>query len=576
MTKLLSKDLIDSLQIKIKHLQNDFSLTKEEYETATRKYLDILFELKEKNNELLELQKNLEEMVSRRTEQLEETKKTLQQKSEELQIMLDASPAMIFYMDRDNRYVRVNKAFAELAGCPLRSIIGKTDRELFGEEDSEFLKDVLKVIRSGKPILNHLETIKTKKGLRDLLVNKIPYRNIDGETIGIIGFALDVTERRRLEEEHSKASKLESLGLLAGGIAHDFNNILTAVLGNISLGQTLVKKDEEIYRRLKEAESACLRAKDLTYQLLTFSVGGAPRKKSTSLRDLIRDSTLFSLSGSNVRCEFTFADNLWQAEVDENQISRVINNLVINANQAMAEGGTIQVRAENVIVRAQDALPLPSGKYLKISIVDHGHGISEENLPKIFDPYFTTKETGSGLGVTTAWSIVKRHGGHLGVISKAGAGTTFDIYLPASDGPPPKKEQAGRTGEAGQARVLVMDDETIVRNVAGKLLEHLGHQVEYASHGQEVIERFLEAEKTGQPFDLVILDLTIPGGMGGKITIEKLLEIDPKVKAIVSSGYSNDPVLANFKEYGFRGAVIKPYNIEEFSNVLNLVLADRK
>ncbi|OGG05154.1 MAG: hypothetical protein A3F83_01185 [Candidatus Glassbacteria bacterium RIFCSPLOWO2_12_FULL_58_11] len=515
-------------------------------------------------------------MVSRRTEQLEETKKTLQQKSEELQIMLDASPAMIFYMDRDNRYVRVNKAFAELAGCPLRSIIGKTGRELFGENDSEFLVDVLQVIRTGKPILNHLETIKTKKGLRDLLVNKIPYRNIDGETIGIIGFALDVTERRRLEEEHSKASQLESLGLLAGGIAHDFNNILTAILGNISLGQTLVKKDEEIYRRLKEAESACLRAKDLTYQLLTFAVGGAPRKKATSLRDLIRDSTLFSLSGSNVRCEFTLPDNLWRAEVDENQISRVINNLVINANQAMSEGGTIQVRAENVIVRAQDALPLPSGKYLKISIIDHGHGISEENLPKIFDPFFTTKETGSGLGVTTAWSIVKRHSGHLGVKSSLGAGTTFDIYLPASDEPPQKREDAGRPGEAGQARVLVMDDETIVRNVAGKLLEHLGHRVEYASHGQEVIDRFLEAEKNGPPFDLVILDLTIPGGMGGKNTIEKLLEINPKIKAIVSSGYSNDPVLANFREYGFRGAVIKPYNIEEFGNVLNLVLAEKE
>jgi len=569
------RNIIDSLEIQLKHLRNDFELTKEEYELATAKYLDILMELKGKNKELVHLHKNLEKIVARRTQQLEETKKILQQKNEELQIMIDSSPAMIFYKDKNNRYIRVNKAFAELTGLPIKKIIGKKDKEMF-EGKSHFLQDdsdELKEIRNGKPVLNKEETLQTKNGSRVLLVNKIPYKNIDGKTEGIIGFALDITDLKRLEEEQSKASKLESIGLLAGGIAHDFNNILTAILGNISLGEVLVNKDDEIYRRLKQAENACFRAKDLTQQLLTFSKGGTPIKTSTSITDLIKESAWFSLSGSNIRCEFNIVDDLWYIEVDQAQMTQVINNLIINAKQSMEDGGKIKVTAENFICRSNDTVALKEGKYIKISIEDQGHGIAKEHLPKIFDPYFTTKTQASGLGITTAWSIIKKHGGYLTVESKKDVGTRLDIYLPASTQPVKKEENVQKQVKTIKAKVLVMDDEELVREVAGNLFEHLGHEVKFAKDGREAITLYKRAKKTERPFDVLILDLTVPGAMGGKKALEKLLDFDPDVKAIVSTGYSNDPVLSNYKEIGFKGFVIKPYKIDQLSDTLKKVLS---
>ena len=446
---------IDSLEIQLKHLRNDFELTKEEYEQASAKYLNILVELKEKNQELVHLHKNLGKIVSQRTRQLEKTKKILQQKNEELQTMIDSSPAMIFYKDKNNRYIRVNKAVAEVIGLPIKKIIGKKDKELF-KGKLHFLQDDLddlKEIRNGNPVLNKEEICLTEHGSRILLVNKIPHRNIDGKTEGIIGFALDITDRRRLEEEQNKASKLESLGLLAGGIAHDFNNILTAILGNISLGEALVNKDDEIYRRLKEAENACFRAKDLTQQLLTFSKGGAPIKTTASISDLIKESAWFALSGSNIRCEFNITEDLWCAEVDEAQIIQVINNLAINAKQAMEGQGKIKITAENFISRDNGSAALKEGKFIKISIEDQGHGIAEEHLPKIFDPYFSTKAQATGLGITTAWSIIKRHGGYLTVESKKDVGTKFEIYLPASTQPLKQGEKAPKQAKTIKAKV---------------------------------------------------------------------------------------------------------------------------
>ena len=565
---------IDSLEIQLKHLRNDFELTKEEYEQASAKYLNILVELKEKNQELVHLHKNLGKIVSQRTRQLEKTKKILQQKNVELQTMIDSSPAMIFYKDKNNRYIRVNKAVAEVIGLPIKKIIGKKDKELF-KGKLHFLQDDLddlKEIRNGNPVLNKEEICLTEHGSRILLVNKIPHRNIDGKTEGIIGFALDITDRRRLEEEQNKASKLESLGLLAGGIAHDFNNILTAILGNISLGEALVNKDDEIYRRLKEAENACFRAKDLTQQLLTFSKGGAPIKTTASISDLIKESAWFALSGSNIRCEFNITEDLWCAEVDEAQIIQVINNLAINAKQAMEGQGKIKITAENFISRDNGSAALKEGKFIKISIEDQGHGIAEEHLPKIFDPYFSTKAQATGLGITTAWSIIKRHGGYLTVESKKDVGTKFEIYLPASTQPLKQGEKAPKQAKTIKAKVLVMDDEEIVRKVAGNLLEHLGHEVTFARDGKEAITLYKRSKKTKRPFDLLILDLTVPDGMGGKKTLEKLLDFDPDVKAIISTGYSNDPVLSDYKNIGFKGFIIKPYKIDQLSDILKKVL----
>jgi PAS domain S-box-containing protein len=279
MSKSIENDELSTLKIKLKHLQNDFELTRDEYETASQQYLDMVLELKKKNDQLLDLQKNLENLVTERTEELENTQRILLHKSEELQTIVDCSPAMIFYKDTSQRFVRINKAFAEFAGKPIAQIIGKTNNEVFEGTGNGIHEDDDTVITTGDAILHHTVNYATSRGLRELLVNKLPFRDDKGEIVGIIGFALDITEHRQLEYEKSKVIKLESLGVLAGGIAHDFNNILTAILGNISLSQTLVKREDEVFRMMKNAENACLKAKDLTQHLLTFARGGAPVKK---------------------------------------------------------------------------------------------------------------------------------------------------------------------------------------------------------------------------------------------------------------------------------------------------------
>jgi len=281
---------------------------------------------------------------------------------------------------------------------------------------------------------------------------------------------------------------------------------------------------------------------------------------------------MFVLRGSNVRCQFFIPDDLWTVEMDEGQMSQVINNLVINAIEAMPEGGMIKVKAENITVEKEKGLPLKAGKYIKISIEDQGTGISKEHLPKIFDPYFTTKQKGSGLGLATAYSIVKRHDGYISVESKLGVGTTFYIYLPASEKRVPKRKAKKDEILSGEGKVLLMDDEEAIRKVAGNMLKHLGYEVEFAEEGAQAIELYKKARESGDPFDLVILDLTVPGGMGGKEAIKRLREVDPGVKAIVSSGYSNDPIIAEFKKYGFSGVVAKPYKIKELSEELRKVM----
>ncbi|MGE5446330.1 MAG: ATP-binding protein [Ignavibacteriales bacterium] len=381
-----------------------------------------------------------------------------------------------------------------------------------------------------------------------------------------------------MEEELLKAQKLESIGVLAGGIAHDFNNLLTAILGNIYLTKitTDSKNDSKMYKRLTEAEKACFRAKDLTQRLLTFSKGGAPVKKVTSIKELIKDSASFAVSGSDVRCEFHISEDLWKVEVDEGQISQVINNVVINAEQAMPEGGVIRVRAENVNVGLGDGLPLKEGKYVRITIEDEGIGIPQEHLPKIFDPYFTTKHSGSGLGLAAVYSIIRSHDGYIGVKSELGAGTKIYIYLSASEKELLAKVDIKEGSVKGRGKVLLMDDEDMVRGVAGGMLNQIGYEVEFARDGREAIELYTRAREENRSFDLVIMDLTIPGGMGGKEAIKRLIDIDPQVMAIVSSGYSSDPVMSEYKDYGFRGVLCKPYSIKDLTAILYTVLNEKK
>jgi CheY-like chemotaxis protein len=330
---------------------------------------------------------------------------------------------------------------------------------------------------------------------------------------------------------------------------------------------------EENFRLLSSAEKASMRARGLTQQLLTFARGGSPVKNTASIRQLLKESVAFVLRGSNVKCKYSIARDLWAVDMDEGQMAQVISNLAINAMQAMPEGGTINVKAENITAGKRKFSSLKVGRYAKISIEDQGIGIPEEHLQKVFDPYFTTKKGGSGLGLATAYSIVRNHSGHVEVDFEVRDGTAFNIYLPASEqkAPKRKKERKQPVKMLGK-RVLVMDDETDIRESVGAALKLFGYDVTFSSDGAGTVKMYKKAMKSGRPFDAVIMDLTIPGGMGGKEALEKLFKIDPGVRAIATSGYSNDPVMADFKKHGFCNIIPKPYRIEDLSRVLHKVI----
>jgi len=395
------------------------------------------------------------------------------------------------------------------------------------------------------------------------------------------GFLFDITDRKQMEEELLKAKKLESLGVLAGGIAHDFNNLMSVVVGNISLARMDMKPGSKGFKNLVEAEKASIQTKELTARLITFSPGGGPIKETASIGNLVKDPVGSLLKDSDITCRFSIPDDISPVEVDEDQMKQVIRNIITNAQEAMAGQGTIHVSCENVDIGEKDTLTLKDGKYVKISLRDQGPGIPDEDLVKIFDPYFSTKEMGSqkgmGLGLAVSDSIIKQHDGLITVESELGTGTTLSIYLPASEkeiveAASLKKPVPEKTVTQGE-KVLVMDDEELVRDVSNALLTHIGYKVEVAVEGVEAIEMYRKAMESGKPFDMVILDLTNKFGMGGVETIKRLLEIDPDVKAIVATGYSCDPIISNFREHGFRGALPKPFSMDELKTALHDAIA---
>lgn len=382
--------------------------------------------------------------------------------------------------------------------------------------------------------------------------------------IGILGLNMDITERKRMEEELLKIRKLESVGVLAGGIAHDFNNIMAAILGNISLALTITNPKDEIYELLAESEKASLRAKALTQQLLTFSKGGDLVRKVAAIDEVIKDSANFVLRGSNVRCDFKFSEELWAVAIDTGQISQVIQNIIINSSQAMPTGGMITIDCSNYCLESSNIIPVSAGNYIKIVIKDLGIGIPVDVLDKIFDPYFTTKLKGSGLGLAISHSIISKHDGYITVDSTPDQGTVFTIYLPASQGQlelESKDVMAAPT--TAQGRIMIMDDEEMIRSLVERALSHVGYEVVHAEDGEHAVRLYKEAKEKGVPIDLIIMDLTIPGGMGGKAAVKKIHDIDPNAKVVVSSGYFNDPVMADFCEYGFLAAIVKPFQIRE-------------
>ncbi|MBF0258095.1 MAG: PAS domain-containing protein [Desulfamplus sp.] len=393
----------------------------------------------------------------------------------------------------------------------------------------------------------------------------------NNKIIGGMVVFLDITGKKRLEEQLLQSQKMKSISTLAGGIAHDFNNMLSVLIGNVSYAVSTIRKEDELFEILSDALEGAKQAQNLTHQLLTFAKGGEPIKKVCDINALLEETGKFVTSGAKSRFDFKPTADLWTAEIDSGQINQVISNLIINADQAMPNGGIITVKTENTDIQTDSGLPLAEGPYIRITVEDQGIGIQAKHISNIFDPFFTTKQKGSGLGLSTVYSIVKKHNGHITVYSEAGKGTVFNIYLPAILANATKQEEKKDVMHQGKGKVLIMDDQEAILNMVGRLLNLMGYETEFALDGIEAIEKYREAYQGQNPFDLVILDLTIPGGMGGAKTIPELLKIDSNVKAIVSSGYSNDPIMANYEAYGFCGVVPKPYTKAQLSEVLNQI-----
>jgi PAS domain S-box-containing protein len=511
----------------------------------------------------------------------------LQESEERFRMMMHQSPSVIELYNIEGLQIEVNEAYEKLWGFPASHTVKKFNVLKSKEVEETGLMTYVKEAYAGKSIKvpeykfdsTGATEGKGKGRIRWLSTRIYPLKDRAGNVKNIVITHEDISDIKFAEEERAKlkaelqhSQKIESIGILAGGIAHDFNNLLAAIRNNIYMTKMRVARESMEYENMESAENAIKRAVSLTHQLLTFSEGGAPIKKTAFINEIIEESAEFVLRGSNVKCGYKAADNLWTVEVDEGQMSQVIHNLVLNADQAMPEGGTIHIITENTVLAPDTGLPLQEGRYVKIVIQDEGVGIAEEHLQKLFDPYFTTKEMGRGLGLSISYSVVKQHEGYISAESELGVGTTFTIYLPASEKQIEEKETVEDTFVAGEGKVLIMDDEEIIRETSGELLTYKGYKVECAKDGDEAIELYKHAMESSQPFDAVILDLTIRGGMGGKETVKKLLEIDPGVKAIVSSGYSNDPVLANFREYGFCGVFAKHDKVEELGKVVHKVI----
>lgn len=537
------------------------------------------------------------------------TEEALARERERLAVTLRSIGEGVIATDTEGQVTLINRIAEELtgwtqeegAGAPLETVFQMVDENDHGRREDP----VARILSSGLPTEFGAAILIDRAGHQRLVeTSGAPLRDREGDISGIVLAFRDITARRQLQEERLRADKLESIGKLAGGIAHDFNNLLVGILGNLSLareGDTSAAEQQEL---LSAAETATLRARDLARQLLTFASGGAPLKATTTLQSLLADTARLALSGSNVRAELALPRELWPAEVDEIQFTQALAHLIRNARQAMPDGGTIRIRGENLDTRegAETAVDLEPGSYIRITIEDDGTGIAPDALTRIFDPYFTTKEGASGLGLAIAYSIITRHDGRITAHSRAGQGSTFQLYLPAAveavassrgtttgaNGDAAGsafigQESAGDTaGDAANdpeparpaalPRVLLMDDDQMVRQVAGRMLQWLGYDVVTAEDGAAAIARYREAQGTGAPFQLVIMDLTVPGGMGGGEAIRQLREFAPDVRAIVSSGYFNDPIMANYRDYGFDGVIAKPYQLENMRAALELVL----
>jgi PAS domain S-box-containing protein len=534
--------------------------------------------------ELLEAHKALEAKVQERTAALQnevairkQMEESLRRNEAKLRLALDASGQGTWdwnFVDKELIWSEKCKALFGLG--PHAKITHESFLNAIHPEDRERIRAAIAVALNQKEDYDAEMRILWHDGTIHWLASKgkAIYHG-DGKPVRMIGVTRDITERQRMEDELVKTRKLESVGRLAGGIAHDFNNLLAVIQGNIELSKLKLPKKNAARGDLNAAELATMQAAELTKRLITFARGGDPVKKSCDIREIITDAIVSSITVKSVQKKFSLDDDLWPLEIDEGQMRQVLRNLAANSLEAMPHGGTITVETKNVMVNRHDALPIPEGPYVRISMEDTGGGIPEKDLPHIFDPYFSTKqrgpEKGMGLGLSVCYSIVNRHSGCITAASKEGSGSTFHIYLPAfnRDKPGALKSRAEKCPAINdKKRILVMDDEAMVRDVTRQLLQTKGYDVATAADGLEAIDLYAQAKETGKAFDMIFLDLSVKRGLGGVPALERLLEIDPHVRAVISSGYSDDPAIQNFSLYGFAGAITKPYTLEDLTSVI--------
>lgn len=511
------------------------------------------------------------------TTEIQERKRVevaLRESEERYRDLFENASDLIHIIDQNGKILYVNRAWRETLGYSEGEIAALTLWEIIAPEKRESFILAFKKLPEKKhsPLLE--TEILARDGKNIVIEGGCSYKFTGTMSTTIRCIFRDVSEKKKMEKELFRAQKIESIGLLAGGIAHDFNNLLTVILGYVNLAEMSLSPDDRIHKHLVSAEQAAIRAQGLTQQLLTFSRGGAPVRKIISIAEMLIESSSFVLSGSKIRCEYGIDPDLWHVDGDSGQLGQVIQNIVINGCQAMPDGGVIRINATNRTIGSDDSLALKPGKYVEISIRDQGHGISEHDLAKLFDPYFSTKNDGHGLGLTIAYSIMKKHDGLLTVDSMPGKGSTFFLYLPASEDKKSSISQAIEPVRKGRGRILLVDDEEVVRKVATSMLLHFGYTPDEACDGAEAVKLYQQAMAEGHPYDAVIMDLTIPGGMGGQEAVQKVLEIDSRARVIVSSGYANNPVMSDHKKYGFRGVIPKPYRAAELGRVVQNILQD--
>ena len=538
------------------------------------KQQQTLFEYEKTVEQLQKSNVRLNQEIGKR----QAAEKTVADEKEQLAVTLASIGDGVITTDIEGTIQLLNPVAEELTGWTLADAVGRPLHKIFKVICQDYetvctdpvhrVMELGRISQEGDDIL-----LEDKNGFRRAISESgSPIRDRDDQVIGVVFVFHDTTEEHKMREQVFKTKKLESIGVLAGGIAHDFNNILTGMLGNISLAKLYVDQEGQALPLLESAEQASFRARKLTQQLLTFSKGGEPIRENASLPQIIKETAEFALSGSSVKCTYSFANDLSGAFIDKGQISQVIQNLILNSIQAMPGGGTIDLSCENLRVAPDSQLPLTRGEYVMMTIRDTGVGIQPENVSRVFDPYYSTKQQGSGLGLAICHSIILKHDGYITVQSSPGKGTCFTVYLPATREEAKESSEKKNTFEPGSGTVMVMDDEKIIRAVSRSMLENGGYTAITVKDGEEALARYQQQMETGEPVDLVIMDLTIPGGMGGKVAVAKLLEIDPAAKVIVSSGYSNDPVVADYAAYGFTASVSKPYSLKELLETVQQVL----